>query len=182
MPELITPTDTLRDAWLQSRDDWGRGVHQDGSGLRPDSDVDSTAGFAAWVAALRAETLAHEPTLEGRVPCSYWWLVEQGQVLGAIALRRQLNAFLREVGGHIGYGIRPSARRRGLATWALGQVLQEATRLGLGRVLLTCEVDNVASRRTIERHGGVLEDLRDTEIGRLRRYWINLPTQRVRRS
>ncbi|MEU7900170.1 GNAT family N-acetyltransferase [Nonomuraea sp. NPDC049152] len=78
-----------------------------------------------------------------------------------MALRHEPNDF-----GHIGYGIRPSARRRGLATWALGRILDEARLLGLDRVLITCAADNVASAKTIERQGGVLEDVRDTQHGR----------------
>ncbi|GAB1641028.1 GNAT family N-acetyltransferase [Krasilnikovia sp. MM14-A1259] len=174
MPELITPTTRLHRAWLDARDDWGRGVHQDGSGLHPDDDVDSPDGFAAWVARLCRSA---DPAVEqepGRVHCTYWWIVEDGTVLGAIALRHVLNDFLLRAGGHIGYGIRPAARRRGLAAFALGEVLRHAKQLGLDRVLITCNVDNEASRRTIERHGGVQEDVRDTELGRIRRYWITL--------
>jgi predicted acetyltransferase len=76
--------------------------------------------------------------------------------------------------GHIGYGIRPSARRRGLATWALGRMLDEARVLGLDRLLAVCAVDNVASVKTIERCGGVPEAIRDTKFGPVRRYWIKL--------
>jgi predicted acetyltransferase len=94
-------------------------------------------------------------------------------VLGGIALRHELNDCVLRV-GHIGYGIRPSSRRRGLATWALGRILDEARVLGLDRVLITCAVDNTASVKTIERHGGVLEDVRDTELGTVRRYWIKI--------
>ena len=57
--------------------------------------------------------------------CRYWWIVEDGRVLGAIALRHELNERLMQL-GHIGYGIQPSARRRGLATWAPGPMLDEA--------------------------------------------------------
>ncbi|MFD9133151.1 GNAT family N-acetyltransferase [Streptomyces bottropensis] len=85
-----------------------------------------------------------------------------------------MRAFLLHRGGHIGYSIRPSARRRGLATWALGAVLPEACAPGLGRVLITCDDDNAASARTIERNGGVLEDVRTTDEGIKRRYWITL--------
>lgn len=175
MRQLVVPTVALGAAWLESRDDWGRGVHQDGSGLRGD-DVDSPAGFTTWVARLHAETRATEPMPDGRVPCSYWWMVDDGRVLGAIALRHQLNDFLADAGGHIGYGVRPSERGRGLATWALGEVLPRAAHSGLDRVLVTCAVDNTASARTIEHHGGVLDDIRDTTLGRLRRYWIDLST------
>ncbi|RZU48447.1 hypothetical protein EV385_0162 [Krasilnikovia cinnamomea] len=70
MPELISPTTRLHDAWLAARDEWGRGVHQDGSGLHAEDDVDSPAGFAAWVDRLRRSA---DPAVEpepGRVHCT----------------------------------------------------------------------------------------------------------------
>lgn len=111
---------------------------------------------------------------EGHVHATYWWIVEDGTYLGAIDLRHYLNAVLLDIAGHVGYSIRPSARRRGLATWALGAVLHEARTLGLDRVLVTCDDDNVGSARTIELNGGVLEDVRTTDVGTKRRYWITL--------
>ncbi len=174
MPEIITPTTVLQKSWLDARDDWGRGVHQDGAGLRQTDDVDSAEGFAAWVEWLDRqsdESIVPEP---GFVHATYWWIVEDDTCLGAISLRHTLNDFLLETGGHVGYGIRPSARRRGLATWALGEVLAHARERGLDRVLITCDDSNTASARTIERHGGILEDLRDTSLGRKRRYWLTL--------
>ena len=175
MAELIAPTARLRASWLRSRDDWGRGVHQDGAGLRPGDDVDRPDGFAAWVRRLLSESDPAVPPVPGWVHCTYWWIVEDDEVLGAVALRHELNELLLEGGGHIGYGVRPSARRRGLASFALGGVLPYAAKLGLTRVLVTCNVTNEGSRRTIERHGGELDDIRDTELGRMRRYWITLP-------
>ncbi|PWR13722.1 GNAT family N-acetyltransferase [Micromonospora sicca] len=175
MLELIAPTTRLHRSWLAARDDWGSGVHQDGSGLQPGDDVDSPAGFAAWVRSLREQADESRPLPEGRVPAVYWWIVEGDEVLGAVSLRLRLNDFLLRAGGHIGYGVRPSARRRGAATFALGEALAEAGRRGIGQALVTCADDNVPSARTIERHGGVLEDVRDTELGRTRRYWIRTP-------
>jgi predicted acetyltransferase len=174
MPELISPTVRLRDCWLASRDEWGRGVHQDGAGLHAEDDVETVAGFAAWVDRLHREADTSIPAGEGRVHATCWWVVEDEVFLGAISLRHALNDFLLRAGGHIGYGIRPAARGRGLATWALRSVLPEARTLGLEKVLVTCGDDNLASARTIEKAGGVLEDVRDTELGRTRRYWIAL--------
>lgn len=174
MPELLAPATRLHRPWLDARDDWGRGVHQDGSGMTGADDVDSAEGFAAFVDRLTRQADPARPVAEGRVHCTYRWIAEGDTVLGTIALRHRLNDFLLRAGGHIGYGVRPGARRRGLATWALGRMLPEARRLGLDRVLVTCNVANEASRRVIEAHGGVLEDVRDTEIGRLYRYWIDL--------
>ncbi|MEU4692887.1 GNAT family N-acetyltransferase [Actinoplanes sp. NPDC023714] len=173
MPDLIRPTIRLHESWLRSRAEWGA-VHQPGSGLRPDDDVESAAGFATWVTRLRSEEDTSLTPVEGLVHCTYRWIVEDDELLGAISLRHTLNDFLFRAGGHIGYGIRPSARRRGLASWALGEMLVEAGKLGIDRVMISCDVTNEASARTIEKHGGVLEDIRDSEIGRVKRFWITL--------
>ncbi|MFI6824072.1 GNAT family N-acetyltransferase [Micromonospora sp. NPDC050187] len=173
MPELVVPTVRLHAAWLEARGDWGPGIHEDGFGLRPDDEVDSPAGFAAWVARL-TEAAGRATSLSAdRALCEYRWIVDGDRVLGGIALRHGLNEIVQQR-GHIGYGIRPAARRQGLATWALGRMLDEARRLGLGGVLIICAVDNLASARTIERCGGVLEDIRETDLGTARRYWIML--------
>jgi predicted acetyltransferase len=171
MPELILPTTRLHAAFLRCRADWGPGRHEDGFGLRPDDDVDSPAGFAAWVH--RRVRLVHPagtrcpPEQHG----SPRWIVEDGQVLGGIVLRHMSDDDI----GHIGYGVRPAARRRGLAGWALREMLKEARAvLGLDRVLVLCRADNVASARTIERTGGVLDGIRATAHGPVRRYWITL--------
>lgn len=171
MPELTAPTARLHASWIESRDEWGRGVHQDGAGLRESDEVDSPEGFAGWVDRLIA---AEKTAAAGWVPCTFRWIVEGDRFLGAIALRHELNDFLLDAGGHIGYGIRPSERHRGLASWALATILPEARALGLPRVLVTCDVTNPWSARVIERNGGVLEDVRETELGTLRRYWITL--------
>ncbi|ROP36118.1 GNAT family N-acetyltransferase [Saccharothrix texasensis] len=161
-PALIAPTTRLHHAWLAARDDWGPGVHEDGFGLHPSDEVDSPPGFAAWVARLT--------DVPGSV-CR--WIVEGDRVLGGIALRLGPADHVR-VFGHIGYGIRPSARGRGLATWALGRMLVEAGSLGLTEVLLVCEDHNTASVKTIERNGGTFDGVQSTDLGPLRRYLITL--------
>ena len=100
-------------------------------------------------------------------------------MLGGIALRYGSDDYVHWA-GHIGYGIRPSARRRGLGSWALGQILDEARAVGLDRALLVCAVDNRASAKTIERCGGVLESVGDSKFGRVRRYWIDLLPRPIR--
>jgi predicted acetyltransferase len=161
VPELIAPTSSLYAGWRDARDDWGPGLHEDGFGLRPDDDTDSQPGFEAWLQRLQQSS------------ASFWWIVEDRSVLGAIALRSEMNEIVWRQ-GHIGYGIRPSARGRGLATWALGQVLSAAQERGLERVLIVCDEENVASARVIESHGGVREDIGSSEASRVRRYWISL--------
>jgi predicted acetyltransferase len=165
MPELVAPTIRLEVAWRDAHHEWGSGAHEDGFGLLRSDAVDSPTGFVAWVAWLTEESNPVAPLDSGRVRCTYRWIVERDQVLGGIALRHELNDVPLHAGGHIGYGVRPSARHRGLATWALGRMLDEARAIGLDRVLLVCADNNDASARTIERSGGVLEDIRPTELG-----------------
>lgn len=78
-------------------------------------------------------------------------------VVGCIELRHTLNESLAVIGGHIGYSVAPVERRKGYATEMLSLVLMEAGKAGLNRVLLTCDTDNVASCKTIEKCGGTLE-------------------------
>ena len=94
-------------------------------------------------------------------------------MLGGIALRYGSDDYVR-MAGHIGYGIRPQRAPRGLASWALGRILDEARAVGLDRALLVCAVDNLASASTIERCGGVLESISGSKFGPIRRYWIDL--------
>jgi predicted acetyltransferase len=135
-------------------------------------DVESRDGFAAYVESLRAPDTT--PLKEGHVTCTYRWIVEGDEYLGSVSFRHELNDFLLNYGGHIGYGVRPAARRRGIATWALGETLVLARERGYDRVLLTCRDDNAASAATIEKHGGVLEDKRTHDGTPMRRYWISL--------
>lgn len=129
-------------------------------------------GYRSWVTGLLDEGNADTPARDGRVKCSYFWITDDnGAWVGFLALRHSLNDFLLEEGGHIGYSVRRSRRREGHAGRALTAALAEAAALGLDRVLVTCDDDNVASARTIERNSGVLEDTRNGK----RRYWITTP-------
>ncbi|MEU3406574.1 GNAT family N-acetyltransferase [Streptomyces sp. NPDC006670] len=174
MPELITPSPRLHSSWLDAQAEWGADAHMDGAGLDADDDVESAEGFAEWTGRLRRRSDRTTAVEHGRVHATHWWITEGDTYLGAIDLRHHLNAFLLDAGGHIGYSVRPTARRRGLAGWALDQVLHEARLMGMDRVLLTCDPGNEPSQRTIEGAGGVLEDVRDTLVGPKRRYWVTL--------
>ncbi|RBY97635.1 GNAT family N-acetyltransferase [Blastococcus sp. TF02-8] len=169
MPELVPPTVALEAAWRTASEEWWPGRHEDGFGLLPSDDVASPRGFAAWVARLLAE---EDPAGAGP-RCTYRWVVEGGEVLGGIALRHSPPADQDHL-GHVGYGIRPSARGRGLAGWALGRMLGEARRLGLEQVLVVCSEENLASARTVERLGGRLLEVVETPLGRARRYSVGI--------
>jgi len=100
---------------------------------------------------------------------------DASRIVGRAAIRHELNDFLLRVGGHIGYAVVPEFRRRGYATTILRRSLEIARqRLGISPVLVTCDDDNVGSIRTIEKNGGVLENIvtgPDLEKPK-RRYWI----------
>jgi predicted acetyltransferase len=96
-----------------------------------------------------------------------WW-IESDVYLARIAIRHRLTPWLLEQGGHIGYDVRPSARRQGHATAMLRAALPVVAGLGIRRALVTCDHDNVGSRKVIEACGGVFEDRRADKL----RYWI----------
>lgn len=102
------------------------------------------------------------------VPATHLWWVDGVEYLGRISIRHRLTPPLLTWGGHIGYAVKPTARRAGHATAMLRAALPVAHRLGIDPVLVTCDTDHVASRRVIEAAGGVYED---TRAGKLR-YWV----------
>ncbi len=132
-----------------------------------------TETFESFVARLQREELAPDPP---RVPQTTYWATLGDEVVGHIGLRHSLNAELAELGGHIGYTVRPSRRGHGFAGEMLRQVLRTPKAQEIGRLLVTCAPDNAASNRTIRANGGVLERTIFVErIGRESNlYWITL--------
>jgi len=111
---------------------------------------------------------------EGWVPCTSLFAEEDGQLLGIANVRHHLNDFLQTYGGHVGYGVRPSARGRGVATKLLAASLDLLRGLGQERALLTCAPSNLGSIKVIERNGGVLQDTYAHEqFGMVNRYWLS---------
>jgi predicted acetyltransferase len=96
-----------------------------------------------------------------------------GEIVGRISIRHALNDFLFNYGGHIGYMVRPAFRMNGYASEMLQQALLLAKGIGLAKVLITCNDDNIGSIKVIEKHGGVLENKVDEDGRLLRRYWID---------
>ncbi|MDX1563055.1 MAG: GNAT family N-acetyltransferase [Gammaproteobacteria bacterium] len=114
---------------------------------------------------------------DGFVPHSTFWLVDGHDDIVAISnLRHRLNDWLLEYGGHIGYGVKPSARRRGYATECLRLTLLEAKKRGIDRVRVTCDKNNPASAKTILHNGGEFDgESWMPKHGRVvARYWIDL--------
>lgn len=177
MPELIEPDPRVQQSFLASVGEFlaeGRGGDNTMLGLWLGLYGDrwhTEDGFADFVAYLVADATPDAPRPGHHVPQSTWWLVEGDDYLGRISCRHVLTEWLAEFGGHIGYEIRPSARRQGHATHMLLAVLPHVHALGIDPALLTCDDTNAASRRVIEAAGGVFEDQRGGKL----RFW--LPTR-----
>ncbi|MBU4484959.1 GNAT family N-acetyltransferase [bacterium] len=113
---------------------------------------------------------------DGWVSHSTYWLVRnKSHIVGVSNLRHKLTPNLRREGGHIGYGIRPSDRRKGYATIILRETVKKAAKRGLKKVLVTCNKDNTGSVKTILNNGGQLdsEEFLEKEGWSVQRYWIS---------
>ncbi len=176
MPELIRPHERVHRSFVAAMEEFqaeGRGAADDrsmvGSEIRGHSGRwAEPAAFAAFVTGLRADAEEETPRPVGFVPGTTLWYVEGDEYLGRLAIRHRLTPNLLEVGGHIGYDVRPSARRRGHATAMLKAALPLAYELGIESALVTCDEDNLASAKVILNNGGVYEDSRSGK----RRYWV----------
>jgi predicted acetyltransferase len=147
-------------------DDDRTGLAVDAHDVPPENDH---AAFERYVEMLRERAVENGRRPTGWVPDTLLWYVEADEWLGRLDIRHRLTPVLLEQGGHIGYDIRPSARRRGHATAMLRASLPIAAQIGINPALITCVVDNVASRKVIEANGGVLEDERNGVL----RFWVS---------
>lgn len=139
--------------------------------------LDRFDDFHEWLSKLEMDRNGTRPE-PGLVPADTYFLVRQAdhRIVGMVNIRHRLNDFLLKEGGHIGYAVRPTERRKGYAAAQLKMALDRCRQLGLTRVLVTCDKQNLGSARTIQKNGGVLENevtgshLADV----LQRYWIEL--------
>ena len=123
------------------------------------------------------ESVGEQKGDEKFVPASTFFLLdeENDRLLGACNIRHYLNDSLLQHGGHIGDGIRPSERRKGYATAMIGLAKEECRKLGIKRILMTCDKTNIGSAKSIINNGGVLENEVENPDGTLeQRYWIEL--------
>lgn len=181
MPELVAPDVRYRLSFVTGVQEFRAAGDENFAGLLMVPPVGDFAGetvtseqladpdcFAAFIT--RLHQLADPDALlpDGIVPSTQLWWVDGTEYLGRLSIRHSLTPSLLDFGGHIGYGVRPSARRRGHATAMLAAALPVASRLGVDPALLTCDATNVASRKVIEAAGGVLEDQRGEKL----RFWL----------
>ena len=181
MPELVSPTSRVHASFLDSvREFSADGQHHlAGTEVLPplrgrpgefwdDARLEEPHEFGRFVRRLVEVGDPATRLPPGYVPATSLWWVDGTDYLGRLSIRHILNDALLQYGGHIGYAVRPTARRRGHATAMLRRSLPFAHRLGVDPALVTCDVGHDASRKVIESAGGVFEDERDGKL----RFWV----------
>jgi predicted acetyltransferase len=174
MPILVEPTTAVHRSFLEAWDELSLSEARwmGAGGFRESwsrEQAEDSGEFARMVEAIRADADESVPPPTDLVHQTVLWFIDDGvEWLGRLAIRHTLTPALHELGGHIGYCVRPSARRRGHATRMLHQSLPIAARLGIDPALVTCDSDNEPSRKVILAAGGELEDERHGKL----RYWV----------
>lgn len=138
-------------------------------------DLRNTSSFETWLKSTY-DNLYEETLGEGLVPATSFIAIslEDDRLVGMIQIRHRLNDYLLNYGGHIGFSVRKSRRQQGYATQMLALALEECKKLGIKRVLLTCDKGNAASAKTIINNGAILENEVKEENTIIQRYWIDL--------
>ena len=170
---LIRPTADLRDSFLEAAGEYRAA----GEELDPAFPAYWGTRFEMYVAQLEALVQGrHLPT--SMVPAETFWLVNAGRrFIGMSRLRRRLTRALRTEGGHVGYSIRPSERRKGYGTHLCALTIEEARKTKrYKRLLITCDTKNTGSASIIEKNSGILENhIISPRTGRqVSRYWVQL--------
>ncbi|QQE12809.1 GNAT family N-acetyltransferase [Planctomycetota bacterium] len=171
---LIDPIPDLYQTFMRYREAFGCSTENYRLGALRFTPQDN---FADAVAASLAARSQHDNLPEDITPHSIFWLVNQSdQMLGHVALRHELNEALTIFGGHIGYSVHPDHRNKGYATYMVKQMIPLAMCMNITRLLISCDVDNIASNKVIQKCGGILENtltIPDRPVP-LNRYWIDI--------
>ena len=145
---------------------------QEFNGISESSFSDGVAKYNDWLKKLENTSIE-----EGKVPMTAYFAIRESdnRIIGIITIRHYLNDALLKKGGHIGYRVRPTERRKGYATQMLYLGLKKAKNMKIDKVLLTCDKSNIGSVKTIRSNHGVLEDEYQDENGEIiQRYWVDV--------
>ncbi|MDA3837733.1 MAG: GNAT family N-acetyltransferase [Candidatus Delongbacteria bacterium] len=169
-PKLILPYSELENSYNEYVDEW----ESYNEPLVPAATIRGFHTFSELLEKWREET-TEEIRKKDLVPSTLYFLIDENEkILGAIHLRHELNDFLFKLGGNIGYGVRPTERKKGYASVMLKLVLEKCKTMNMKKVLVTCIKGNTASANTILANGGVLENEVYIHNKMMQRYWIIL--------
>ena len=166
--ELVFPKiEHKQAAWDYRQEHFDHGetvIHGDGG-------LDTAESYEAWLDKVTRDLDGSA----GRVPATLFFAIVDGEIVGTIQIRHSLNFNHGEMHGHIGYGVRPSERRKGYASQMLALALNRCHELGIDKALVSCDKSNIGSAKTILKNGGILENEIVEDDGHvLQRYWITL--------
>ncbi len=167
--KLLLPSERYKESYIEALSAY----HEEG--LLVDKNLDKiSANFTHFIETELSQSEGKNLP-EGYVPQTTLWLIDHEEYIGTVRIRHELNEYLKKIGGHIGYEIKPAERRKGYGSEILRRSLPHAKELGLERVLLTCDSTNLGSRKIIEANGGVFEkEAQIKEAGPSTLYfWIN---------
>ena len=173
MPKLIRPTTAYKDSFIATVREFQENDPDHYFPIITGLDIDEVENdFDTYIE--RCLSGEHTPEQSGWVKATYMWLLEDDELLGIINIRHELNDHLRQYGGHIGYGVRPSQRRKGYASDMLRLSLPVARDLGIVKLLLICDTLNIGSQKVIEANGGILEKTAPGETYEMMYWWIDI--------
>lgn len=168
--ELVSPSEIYQDDFLKFVEDFENNDPENAEFYS-----EASVCFSHYVSTLNDQALGlNLPKFY--VPCSHFWLLTESKAIaGVIRVRHRIdNEFLSLEAGHIGYDIAPGFRRKGMGKVMLSLALKEAKFLGLTKVLITADEDNIASRKIIEANGGVFDRIVNGKVfpEPIARYWV----------
>lgn len=171
--ELIRATDEYREQLFEMLTEWKNDIIVNHTDMSPwkiwENDFHD---FDHYLKNLDTK----EETKDGWVPDTtlFCYDTDRNIFVGAVNIRHYLNDKLLKTGGHIGGGVRPGERKKGYATAMIGLALDECKRLGINKVLICCDKDNIGSAKSIINNGGILENEVEENGHIEQRYWIQL--------
>ena len=176
--ELVIPSSKYKDSFLAALREYQKeeiGVidtRYDLATLKPE---ELQKDFTSYIKKIAGATKGRGLP-PGFVAHTTYWLVDGKEFIGKVDIRHELTEHLLRVGGHIGYDIRPSKRKQGYGKKLLAMALPKARALGIIHVLITCNEDNLGSKKIIEANGGVFENSVSMGAGTPKklRFWINV--------
>lgn len=166
---LVEPSIEFKDAYLAMIDEWSK--VEDLQNTSPFPLKYEVNDFELFLDRLHNDKVNPR---EGFVPSTTYCLINDDEkIVGLVNLRHYLNDYLKTMGGHIGYGVRPDERRKGYATKMLELTLLEAKKMGIEKAMVTCYTENIGSNKTILNNGGELYETSLIEGRMTNKYWIN---------